>query len=95
LANQYDLQIRKRVSEVFQNGFELVTRIGRKKLEKTRDQLVQHLTFASLSSAAIQFSDIQEKLAGKSGDISDAFRAFARDTLGNEETLREQVGAVR
>jgi len=93
LATHFDVQFGKRASEVFKNGFEAGTRTGRSDLEEIRRELAQHLVFASLSSAAIQLSDIQEKLAGKSGPVSDALRAFVRDGLGNEQIPRERAGA--
>ena len=93
LATHFDIQFGRRASEVFDNGFEAGTRTGRSDLEEIRKELGQHLVFASLSSAAIQLSDIQEKLAGKSGPVSDALRAFVRDSLGNEQIARERAGA--
>ena len=93
LATHCDQQFGKRASEVFDCGFEAKTRTGRSDLEEIRKELSQHLVFASLSSAAIQLSDIQEKLAGKSGPVSDALHAFVGDTLGNEQIPRDRVGA--
>lgn len=93
LATHFDLQFGKCASEVFDNGFEARARAGRSDLEEIRKELSEHLVFASLSGAAIQLSDIQEKLAGKSGPVSDALRALVRDTLGNEQIARERAGA--
>jgi very-short-patch-repair endonuclease len=93
LGTHFDVQYRKRASEVFENGFEVGSRTEFASLEDTRDQLSQHLVFASLSNAANQLSDIQEKLAGKSGPVSEALRTFVRDTLVNNELSREPVGA--
>ena len=50
--------------------------ITRADLESVRKQLLRHLTFAELSRAAMQLGDFQEKLAGKSGPISDTLRLF-------------------
>jgi very-short-patch-repair endonuclease len=93
LGTHFDVQYRKQASEVLENGFEIGTRTDRVNLEGTRGELSQHLIFASLSSAANQLSDIQEKLAGKSGPVSEALRTFVRDSLGNGEIPRERVGA--
>jgi very-short-patch-repair endonuclease len=93
LGTHFDAQYGKRASEVFENGFGVGARTERANLEETRAQLSQHLVFASLSNAANQLSDIQEKLAGRSGPVSEALRAFIRDALGNQETARERVGA--
>ncbi|HEY3705030.1 MAG TPA: AAA domain-containing protein [Terracidiphilus sp.] len=93
LACHFDVQLGKRATEVFGNGFDVGTRTDRADLEEIRRQLGQHLVFASLSSAANQLSDVQEKLAGKTGPVSEALRAFVRDTLGNEKITRERAGA--
>lgn len=93
LASHFDVQFGRRASDVFENGFGVGTQTDRADLEETRNQLTQHLVFASLSSAANQLSDIQEKLAGKSGPASEALRVFVRDTLGNEAMAGERVGA--
>jgi hypothetical protein len=93
LGTHFDVQYEKRASEVFEKGFNVGARTERSSLEETRDQLSQHLVFARLSSAANQLGDIQEKLAGKSGPVSEALRSFVRDTLGNGEIPRERVGA--
>jgi len=93
LGTHFDVQFGKRASEVLENGFDVGARTNREDLEETRKQLSQHLVFAGLSSAANQLSDIQEKLAGKSGPVSDALQTFVRDTLGSEEIARERVGA--
>ena len=93
LATHFDVQFGKSVSDVFQSGSVSSTLTGRADLEQIRKQLAQHLELASLSSATIQLSDMLEKLAGKSGPVSEAFRAFVRDTLGNVRTPRERVGA--
>jgi very-short-patch-repair endonuclease len=93
LASHLDVQFSKRATDVFENGFTVGGRTDRADLEETRIQLTEHLVFASLSSAVNQLSDIQEKLAGKSGPVSEGLRAFVRDALGNEEIARERVGA--
>ena len=93
LGTHVDVQFKYRASEVFENGFEVGVRTDRADLEETRNQLSKHLVFAGLSNAANQLSDIQEKLAGKSGPVSDALRIFVCDALGNEEIARERVGA--
>lgn len=93
LATHFDFQFGKRTREVFERGSALATRTGRDELEDLREQLTQHLVFASLSNAAMQLSDIQGKLAGKSGPVSHALRVFVSEMLGNEEVSRERIGA--
>jgi very-short-patch-repair endonuclease len=93
LATHFDVQFGKRATDVFQDGFEFATHTDRADLERLRRHLTRHLVFASLSNAATQLSDIQEKLAGKSGPVSEALRAFVTDTLGNENVSRERASA--
>lgn len=66
---------------------------SRADLESVRQQLLRHLTFAELSRAAMQPSDFQEKLAGKSGPISESIRLFVEQSLGNAELPKERVCA--
>jgi very-short-patch-repair endonuclease len=93
LATYFDLQLGKRTLRVFENGSGLGTRTDPAELEELRKQLTQHLLFASLSDAVLQLNDLQEKLAGKSGPVSDALRAFVNETLGNGDISSEHVGA--
>jgi very-short-patch-repair endonuclease len=93
LATDFDSEFAKRTRDVFERGASLATCTSRSELENLREQLNQHLTFASLSTAAMQLSDIQGKLAGKSGPVSEALRSFVADTLGNEDVTRERAGA--
>jgi very-short-patch-repair endonuclease len=93
LASYFDVQFGKRASDVFENGPEVGTRTDMADLEGAHKHLAQHLVFASLSSAANQLSDVQEKLAGTTGPVSEALRTFVRDTLGNKQMAKERVGA--
>src|SRR5579871_1261134 len=93
LATHFDFQFGKHTLEVFERGSALATHKGLDELEFLREQLTQHLIFASLSNAAMQLSDIQGKLAGKSGPVSETLRAFVSEMLGNEAVSKERIGA--
>jgi very-short-patch-repair endonuclease len=93
LATHFDFIFGKCIAEVFEATFDLDTHTERAELEKIRKQLTNHLLFVSLSNTAIQFSEFQGKLAGMSGPVSDALRAFIAETLGNEGVTRERVAA--
>jgi very-short-patch-repair endonuclease len=93
LSTHFDDQLSKGVRKVFEQNGVVTANSGREDLERLRDQLLEHLTFADLSLAAMQLSDIQGKLAGKTGPISELLRNFISDTLGKESVPRERAAA--
>jgi len=93
LATYFDVQFLKGTRSVFERAPETSLSASRSELESVRQQLLRHLTFAELSRAAMQLSDFQEKLAGKSGPVSDTLRHFIEKILGNGEVSRERVCA--
>jgi hypothetical protein len=93
LSTHFDDQLSKGVRKVFEQNGVVPANSGREDLERLRDQLLEHLTFADLSLAAMQLSDIQGKLAGKTGPISERLRNFISDTLGKESVPRERAAA--
>ena len=93
LATHFDTHFLSGTRDVFERLPQISSSITRADLESIRQQLLRHLTFAEMSKAAMQLSDFQEKLAGKSGPISDALRLFIGKSLGNGELPRERVCA--
>jgi very-short-patch-repair endonuclease len=93
LATHFDVHFLTGTRNVFERMPQTSASITRADLESVRQQLLRHLTFAELSRAAMQLTDFQEKLAGKSGPISDTLRLFIEKTLGNGDLSRERVGA--
>ena len=93
LATHFDVQFGKCAAEVFEAGFQLCTHTDQDGLEELRRHLIQHLEFADLANASIRLSDIQQKLAGKSGPVSDRLRAFVTEALGSDNLPRERIGA--
>lgn len=93
LATHFDVHFLTGTRDVFERMPQTSPSITRADLESVRQQLLRHLTFAELSRAAMQLGDFQEKLAGKSGPISDTLRLFVQKSLGNRELSRERVCA--
>lgn len=62
-------------------------------LEEVRSHLHRQLTRADLSRAATELSTLQEKLAGKTGPISDIVRHFVENELGNAALPAERAAA--
>jgi hypothetical protein len=93
LATHLDVQFLRGMRNVFEHEPETSLNGGRRELESVQRQLLRHLAFADLSRAAMQLSDFQEKLAGKSGPVSDSLRQFIEKILGNGSVSRERVCA--
>lgn len=93
LALSYDATLPGKAEAVFEHvpTTELVG--GSSDLKGVRKHLVSHLTRAELSHAATSLSALQEKLAGKSGPVSDEFRAFVDQELGNPNLEASRVAA--
>ena len=93
LAMSFDARLPSQAQKVFaQPPLKLLVG-GPAQLQEVREQLVRHLSRAELSNAATQFSTLQEKLAGKSGPVTDALRQFLGSVLGNKKFAPEQVAA--
>jgi very-short-patch-repair endonuclease len=93
LATEYDTTLVKKAQAVFEHTPTAELIGSRAKLESIRQQLIRYLTLAALSSAATRLSDFQNKLAGKSGPISEEIRAFLDVDLGNSSMPPERVAA--
>jgi very-short-patch-repair endonuclease len=53
--------------------------------QSARAHILQHLTRAELADAAVALTQLQERLAGKTGPISGDLQRFIDDTLGNDD----------
>jgi len=91
LALSYDAILPGRAEAVFEHvpTAELVG--ASSELRGVRKQLISHLTRADLSSAATQLSALKEKLAGKTGPVSEDLRAFVDRELGNPDLEASRV----
>jgi len=85
LATHFDVQFLKGTRSVFERAPETSLNASRRELESVRQQLLRHLTFAELSRAAMQLSDFQEKLAGKSGPVSDTLGTLLKKSSAIEK----------
>ncbi|MBL8492970.1 MAG: very short patch repair endonuclease [Rhodocyclaceae bacterium] len=83
LAVRFDAALPRLAEAVFQAAPAKAFVGGSAELCVVREQLLRHLTRADLAKAATQLSALQEKLAGKTGPISEALRRFIENDLGN------------
>jgi very-short-patch-repair endonuclease len=93
LASHYDAHLPKRAEAVFDHVPTKELLGTRADLSTIRDHLLRHLTRAELSRAATQLSIIQEKLAGKTGPVSEAVREFIQKDLGDSALPQEKAAA--
>lgn len=93
LATKYDAVLPKQAEAVFDRAPVTELAGNAKQLGAVREQLMRHLRRAELSRAATHLATLQEKLAGKSGPVSDELRAFIANELGNPTLASERVAA--
>jgi hypothetical protein len=93
LAIQYDAVLPKKAEAVFAKVPSKELGGNAEELKTIREHLRQHLTKADLSRAATQLATLQEKLAGKTGPVSEALRGFIHRELGNPEVPSEHAVA--
>lgn len=93
LALSYDSSLPGMAEDVFEHVPTKELNGGASELQGVRKQLLSHLTRADLSNAATKLSTLQEKLAGKTGPVSDELRAFIDQELGNPELEASRVAA--
>ena len=93
LATSLDVRLSVEAGRVFQDRPRAL-QLGFEQLKLMRHQMLRHLDYAELSQAAGQLSDIQQKLAGKSGTVADTFRSFVQDSLGNPEFTGDKAVAI-
>ena len=93
LATYFDKGLPALAQQVFTSP-PLKDLVGRlPELNRVREHLDLHLTKALLARASIQLSSLQEKLAGKTGPVSEAFWAFILGELGSPELEPEFIAA--
>lgn len=93
LATHYDTLLVAKAEAVFDRVPAQMLTGKAEELDKVRESLMRHLTMAELSRAATELSIVQEKLAGKSGPISEILRTFIEKELGNPTVPQERVAA--
>ncbi|HKY23388.1 MAG TPA: AAA domain-containing protein [Vicinamibacterales bacterium] len=93
LATDYDQDLPKRAMAVFDEPPTAQLLGGVQELAVVREQLLRHLTRADLSRAVTNLAVLKEKLAGKTGPVSERFRGFVEHTLGSPEISAERAVA--
>ncbi|MPZ20055.1 MAG: AAA family ATPase [Luteitalea sp.] len=93
LATDYDHDLPKRAAAVFDEPPTAQLLGGVRELAVVREQLLRHLTRADLSRAVTNLAVLKEKLAGKTGPVSERFRGFVERTLGSPEISAERAVA--
>ncbi|MFC0695603.1 AAA domain-containing protein [Paraburkholderia humisilvae] len=90
VATRYDGVLPKRAESVFATAPASLVCGSSDDYEAVRRHILQHLTRAELADAAIALSQLQEKLAGNTGSITQALQSFVDTKLGNglEEAVR-------
>jgi very-short-patch-repair endonuclease len=83
LARFYDEILPEKAEAVFEHVPTAELCGGSSELRGFRKQLLSHLTRSNLSGAATRLSTLQEKLAGKTGPVSEDLRTFVDQDLGN------------
>lgn len=91
LGTHYDVVLPKQAEAVFVRPPAKALSGTAAELKMVRDQLLKHLSKADLARATTEFATLREKLAGKTGPISERLRTFLHHTLGNPEIPAEQV----
>lgn len=93
LATRHDARLPLLAERVFANPPLAQVRGTSVDLQKVREQLRMHLTRQDLAKAATMLATLQEKLAGTTGPVSLALRAFVEHTLGQQDKPTERVVA--
>jgi very-short-patch-repair endonuclease len=93
LATHYDARLPKKAVKIFNKAPSKELAGTSSDLAAVRDQLRRHLTRAELSKAATQLSVMHEKLAGKTGPVSEILRAFLEEELGSQQLSPERAAA--
>jgi very-short-patch-repair endonuclease len=93
LAVQYDAVLSKKAELVFDKP-PIKELIGTSAdLESVQNYLSRNFTHIELAKASTQHSVLHEKIAGKTGPVSDALRVFIEKDIGNSSLPSERVAA--
>ncbi len=93
LATHHDVHLPLLAERVFAKAPSAQLQGTSAEILSVREHLRAHLTRAELAKAATQLATLQEKLAGTGGQVSDALRSFAHETLGNSDWPVQRVVA--
>ena len=93
LGTHYDVILPKQAEAVFTQPPAKAFTGTVAELKMVRDHLLRHLSMADMARAATEFATLREKIAGKTGPISEQLHMFLQCTLGNPEVPTQQVVA--
>lgn len=93
LATQFDARLPSLAEKVFSRAPVQEVRGTSHQMEGVRQHLRSHLMKVELVKAVTDLSTLQEKLAGTSGPVSEALRAFIEKDLGNKDLPPERAVA--
>lgn len=94
LATRYDAVLSKQAEAVFERAPMKDLAGTAEQLRNVREQLIRHLTRSELSYAATELANLQEKLAGTTGPVSEDLRLFVEKKLGGPSLPPERVAAA-
>lgn len=93
LATHFEVLLVKKAEKVFEKVPVNMLQGSSTDLEAVHDHIMRHLTRAELSMAATELTSLHEKLAGKTGPVSESLRAFVESELGNSTLSPERAAA--
>lgn len=94
MATRFDALLHRAAEAVFARAPATLVCGTHDDYEAVRSHILQHLTRAELAEAAIALSHFKERLAGKTGPISEKLQAFADLELGNPGRDSARVAAA-
>ncbi|MEC4748831.1 AAA domain-containing protein [Methylomicrobium sp. Wu6] len=93
LATELDVKLPKLAESVFAEAPRKALLGNSADLQNVKAHISRHLTKAELAKATSQLNLVQEKLAGKTGPVSTALKAFIEHQLGNPDNPSERIVA--
>ncbi|MBK3780105.1 very short patch repair endonuclease [Paraburkholderia aspalathi] len=93
VATEFDTLLPRSAESVFASAPKSLALGSLADFESARAHILQHLTRADLADAAAALSQLQERLAGKTGPVSRALQNFVDNELGNGRFESARVAA--
>ncbi|AQV92656.1 very short patch repair endonuclease [Cupriavidus necator] len=93
MATKFDVLLHRAAEAVFARAPANLACGSNEDYEVVRGHIMQHLTRAELAEAVIALSQLQERLAGKSGPVTQKLQDYVDQSLGNPEKDSARVAA--
>jgi len=93
MATKFDALLHRAAEAVFARAPANLACGSHEDYEVVRGHIMQHLTRAELAEAAIALSQLQERLAGKSGPVTQKLDEFIESSLGSPDKDSARVAA--